>query len=65
MDAKSQKKVCNAGFIIIRADDHPQPRIKYKNKVRAEWETLEKFETKAARNRRFNKLLELELVISD
>ena len=28
MDRKSQDKVLKAGFIIIRKDDYPSPRIK-------------------------------------
>ncbi len=31
MDAKSQLKVCRAGFTIIRKEDVPSPRIKYKD----------------------------------
>ena len=30
MDLNSQNKVLNAGFMLIRKDDQPQPRIKYK-----------------------------------
>jgi len=64
MDKHSQSKVIAAGFAIIRADDQPSPRIKIKGKSH-EWMTLEKFETKAARDRRFAELLEDENVISD
>jgi len=56
MDSKSQHKVIAAGFTILRCDDHP-PRIKYKGKGQQEWLTLEKFATKAARDRAFNERL--------
>jgi hypothetical protein len=64
MDKHSQAKVIAAGFTIIRADDQPSPRIKMKGKSH-EWVTLEKFETKAARDRRFTELLQDDNVISD
>ncbi len=64
MDKHSQSKVIAAGFTIIRADDQPSPRNKAKGKSH-EWKTLEKFDTKAARDRRFEELLEDDNVISD
>lgn len=42
MDAKDQLKVINAGFTIIRTQEFPTLRIKYKNKDQTEWATLEK-----------------------
>lgn len=42
MDAKDQLKVINAGFTIIRTQEFPTLRIKYKNKDHTEWATLEK-----------------------
>lgn len=65
MDAKSQLKVCRAGFTIIRKEDVPSPRIKYKDARQTEWKTLRKFDTKAARDREFNNLMELNLFIND
>lgn len=65
MDKNSQAKVITAGFTIIRVDDQPTPRIKVKDGKSHEWRTFEKFETKAARNRRFAELLEDDNVISD
>ena len=58
MNQQSQIKVINAGFTILRTDDHPTPRIKHKGKGGHEWSTFEKFNTKAARDRRMNELLE-------
>ncbi|MDR1984102.1 MAG: hypothetical protein LBQ28_04695 [Prevotellaceae bacterium] len=60
MDVNSQKKVIAAGFTIIRCDDYPTPRIKIKNKIHQEWATMQKFETKAERDRLFKTLLELD-----
>lgn len=65
MDQKSHIKVMSAGFRIIRTDDQPTPRIKVKENGNYEWRTLEKFETKAARDRRFKELLVDEKTIQD
>ncbi|MDR0691493.1 MAG: hypothetical protein LBF69_00470 [Prevotellaceae bacterium] len=65
MNATSQLKVIAAGFTIIRADDHPAPRIKHKQQGIFEWKTLEKFLTKAARDRRMAELLNDPMVIED
>lgn len=65
MDTISQKKVITAGFRILRPDDHPGIRIKYKGAGQYEWKTLEKFETKAARDRRLQELLQDEKNIID
>lgn len=65
MDAQSQQKVVKAGFKIIRKDDQPNIRIKFKSEDNFEWQTLEKFSTKKERDARFNNLLELNYVISD
>ena len=66
MDATSQEKVIAMGFRVIRKDDYPQPRIKVKtNEQGSDWRTLEKFETKAARDRAFKELLKDSMTISD
>ena len=54
-----------AGFMLIRKDDQPQPRIKYKQFGFPEWRTLEKFATKAERDRRFKQLLKNSNIIED
>lgn len=51
------EKIQKAGFTIIRADDTPKPRIK-EWKSDSAWITMEKFDTKAARDRRFAELLQ-------
>lgn len=65
MDQISQQKTINAGFTIIRCDDQPSARIKYKWKGILSWKTLEKFPTKAERDRRFIELLKDQMIISD
>lgn len=65
MNLKSQAKVLRAGFMIIRKDESPQPKIKYKQFGLPEWRTLEKFGTKAARDRRYKELLHNSTIIED
>lgn len=65
MDQNSQQKVIKAGFTILRCDDQPCPRIKYKDKDRHEWATAERFNTKAERDRRFKQLMGMEMIVSD
>lgn len=65
MDRKSQNKVLKAGFIIIRKDDYPQPRIKARYTDNTDFRTYEKYATKAERDRAFVRLLTDDKVISD
>ena len=65
MDQKSQAKVMASGFMIIRCDDLPSIRIKYKGPGSHEWKTLSKHETKAARERERQRLAEDPFVIED
>lgn len=65
MNTTDQQKIIKAGFILVRPDDQPSPRIKVKDKQSYEWRTMKKFDTKAARDRELKKLLELDLVIQD
>lgn len=64
MNTNDQDKVIEAGFMIIRPDDFPNIRIKYRVGNGA-WKTLEKFDTKAARDRRLKELLKNILTIMD
>lgn len=64
MNINSQDKVMAAGFKIIRTDDYPNIRIKYRVGNGA-WSTLEKFDTKAARDRRLKELLKDNLIVED
>ena len=66
MDAKSQEKVIAAGFTILRSEDYPTVRIKYKKQGAAhDWCTLERFPSKAARDRRMSELLQDTMIITD
>ena len=64
MNTNDQDKIIEAGFMIIRPDDYPNIRIKYRVGNGA-WKTLEKFDTKAARDRRLKELLKNILTIMD
>lgn len=65
MDMDSQNKVERAGFIILRKDDYPTPRIKVRSNENGGWKTYKKFETKAERDRAFALFLKDEKTISD
>jgi hypothetical protein len=65
MDANSQKKVIDAGFRIIRAEDEPAIRIEIKDMNRHDWTTLKYFPSKAARDRYMKNLLEDNMIITD
>lgn len=65
MDLNSQNKVMRAGFMLIRKDDQPSPRIKHKQFGFSEWRTFEKFKTKAERDRRYKELLYNSGIIED
>lgn len=68
MSGTDQTKLINAGFKIIRPEDHMpgQLRIKYKGDGGHEWKTLEKgFETKAALKRRMDELLRNPMIVQD
>jgi hypothetical protein len=52
-------KLIEAGYTFIRSDDYPNARIKYRKKGSGDWKTLEKFETKAARDRKAEKVRQL------
>lgn len=64
MFTNDQDKVIAAGFTIVRKDDYPNIRIKYRVGNGA-WSTLEKFDTKAARDRRLKELLKDNLIVED
>lgn len=51
-------KLLDAGYTLIRSDEQPQIRIKFKKGDVREWRTLEgPFPSKASRDRRFKELL--------
>lgn len=53
----TNEKLVAAGFIIVRPDDYPSPRIKQWVGDGA-WKTLENYPTKAARDRALAVMLE-------
>ena len=65
MESTSFNKLMAAGYTFIRIDDTPNIRIKFRKQGSGDWKTFEKFDTKAARDRRFNELLQDDRIISD
>lgn len=66
MNQTDQKKVIDAGFTILRKQDLPTIIIKAKTIEDPDsWRTIGKFDTKAARDREFNKLLKNSKYIED
>jgi len=67
MNETNQQKLVNAGFRIIRREDHLPAYLRIKVKGGShEWKTLEKgFATKAALNRRMDELLKDEKTVED
>ena len=65
MNAKDQAKLLEARYTIIRRDDQPAIRIKYKDYNCREWRTLKKYETKAERDREADAMLESSFFIED
>lgn len=64
MKASDLLKITNAGFMIIRADEH-NLKIKFKS-GQQDWKDFEKgFKSKAALRRRMNELLEDKLIVED
>ncbi len=61
---RDEKKLIAAGFTLIRRDDLPKPRIKFKSKDNFEWRTMVgPFDIKAARDREAEKLLTISTII--
>lgn len=65
MNLKDQNKLIKAGFMLVRPDDQPSPRIKIKDGKSTEWRTLSNFPSKAARDKKLKELLEIDKVIQD
>ena len=55
--SNNYEKLVASGFMIIRRDDYPVPRIKQWVSD-SSWRTVENFDTKAARDRRVAELLD-------
>lgn len=68
MDATNQQKLLNAGFTIIRKEDHipGKIRIKFKDATNREWKTLQDgFASKAELERRMKFLLSDSKTLED
>ena len=53
------------GWKIIRKDDYPEPRIKIATGLNGAWRTLEKYKSKAERDRMFTVMLTADKTIDE
>ena len=65
MDYESKQKVIAAGFTILRSEDQPTTRIKCIRPGDHHWNTWQKYDTKAERDRQLKKLLSEPNYIQD
>jgi hypothetical protein len=65
MNINSRNKLIKAGWKIIRKDDYPEPRIKIATGQNGAWRTLEKYKSKAERDRMFTVLLSADKTIDE
>lgn len=65
MNIDSINKLIKKGWVVIRKDDYPEPRIKVATGSNGAWRTLEKYKSKAERDRMFNVLLTADNTIDD
>lgn len=67
MNAKDQKKLCEAGYLILRRSDYPQPHIKFKIDANPDsWRRYgDNYPSKAERDRSMNRLLKDNKIIED
>ena len=66
MNQADQMKIMNAGFTIVRMDDHPTIRIKYKNRDSHEFKTLKgDFRSRAERDWHMQHILKDRLFVQD
>lgn len=63
MTANDQNKLMKAGFMIIRKDDYPSPRIKVCTGSNGGWETHNTYPSKAERDRVFKQMLQDDKII--
>ena len=71
MESRSAQKLLKSGYILLRtAEDggydstNPKPKIKYSDTF-GSWHTLAIFDTKAARKRRLDELMEQDKYLLD
>ena len=65
MNARDQRKLCKAGWIIYRKEDSSKPIIKFKSKNNQDWKKFEEYPSKAARDRSLAMLLEANNAVED
>lgn len=65
MNINSRNKLIKDGWKIIRKDDYPEPRIKIATGQNGAWRTLEKYKSKAERDRMFTILLSADKTIDE
>lgn len=65
MDRKDHAKIMAKGFRIIRKIDVPKICIKERDANTQNWVTLQNFETKAARDREVDRLLQSDKTVMD
>ena len=65
MDQQSHIKLVSKGYIIVRSDNNPQPRIKFKDSEHLEWHTLNKYIAREVRDLEYKKMLKLTNVIAE
>lgn len=65
MDRKDHAKIMAEGFRIIRKVDVPKICIKERDTNTQNWVTLQNFETKAARDREVDRLLQSDKIVMD
>lgn len=65
MDRKDHSKIMAKGFRIIRKIDVPKICIKERDANTQNWVTLQNFETKAARDREADRLLQSDKTVMD
>lgn len=65
MNINSRNKLIKGGWKIIRKDDYPEPRIKIATGQNGAWRTLEKYKSKAERDRMFTVLLSADKTIDE
>lgn len=65
MDRKDHAKIMAKGFRIIRKVDVPKICIKERDTNTQNWVTLQNFETKAARDREVDRLLQSDKIVMD
>ena len=59
MNAKDQRKLCKAGYTILRRHDYPQPHITFKSDINPDsWKRYgDNYPSKAERDRAMKRLL--------